>query len=400
MPYFRCSVISPDGKKRSIIKEAVDEQELVVSFNETDMVLVRCAAVEDSAILQFKKNFNRNIILEFTEIMASLLSSGLTIQDSAALCQSIAANPKTAWLSKNILLALQNGLPLHEALKMHAPSFSPLYQAMVKLGEQTGSVAAVFKRMTAYLRNEKKIRGKVGNVIWYPALVLSIAVIGSIGIMIFIIPRMMEIFTAFTAGANEDAAVGLAQMYRSIWLSVMLFIAGIALVIMVIMLRKNSERFLYLTDYFLLKMPVLGTFVKSIQTMDFSFAMEMLTGAGITIHTALGESAEIAGNRAYRKAIREVHAQIVKGESLSGAFGSRGEFPPYIATWIAVGERTGSVEAVFTQIREYFQGDVDIMSERLMGLMEPGLILLVGIIILFMIVQFVVPVFSLYGRLI
>jgi type II secretory pathway component PulF len=399
MAYYRCSIINPAGKKTTLIKEAASKQELVASFNDTDHILIKYVQVKDSSIIQSKKNYNRDIVLEFTEIMTSLLKSGLTIQDAISLCCSIAANPKTTWLCKSLLRALQNGLPLHEALKMHSPSFPPLYQSLIRLGEQTGSVAAVFQRMGAYLRNEKKIRGKIGNVMWYPALVLFIALAGGIGIITFILPRMAEIFSTFNVGTDQGAVMELTRVYRSIWVSVSIIIVIAVIIIGSILFRKYSARFAYLSDYLFLNMPLFGGFIKAIQTMDFSFAMEMLSGSGINVHTALKETAEVIRNRAYGKALIEVHSMLLKGEQLSMAFGLFKEFPPYIATWIAVGERTGTVEPVFTQIRAYFQEDVDRISERLMNLLEPCLILVVGIIVLTMILQFILPLFSLYGRL-
>jgi type II secretory pathway component PulF len=399
MAYFRCTIVTAAGKKTTLIKEASDEHELAASFNNTDHILVKYTPVADSAIIQSKKNYNRNIILEFTEIMTSLLKSGLTVQDAISMCASIAADHKTVWLSKSLLYALQSGLPLHEALKMHSPSFSSLYQSLVRLGEQTGSVAAVFQRMSIYLRNEKKIRGKIGNVIWYPLLVLCVAVAGSTGIIAFVMPRMAEIFSAFNAGTDQDAVMEMAGIYRSVWVSVTVFILIAAAVIGSVLLRKYSARFAYMLDYMFLKMPLFGGFIKAVQTMDFSFAMEMLTGAGINIHTALRETAAVIRNRAYGKALGEVHSMLLKGEQLSRAFSLFNEFPPYISTWIAVGERTGEVGPIFTQIRGYFQEDVDRMSERLMNLLEPCLILTVGIIVLIMILQFILPLFSLYGRL-
>jgi type II secretory pathway component PulF len=400
MPYYRCSIVTPAGKKTSLIKEAIDEQELIASFNDTEHILVKYLPVADTAIAHSKKNYNRDVVLEFTEIMTSLLKSGLPIQDAIALCCSIAVNHKTVWLCKSLLRALQNGLPLHEALKMHSPSFPALYQSLVRLGEKTGSVEAVFQRMSVYLRNEKKIRGKIGNVIWYPALVLCIAFAGSIGIIAFILPRMTEIYSAFRAGADEDAVLELANVYRSVWVSTSIILLIIIAVIGSLMLRRYSARFAYLTDYLFLNMPLFGGFVKAIQTMDFSFAMEMLTGSGINVHNALRETSAVVRNRAYGKALGEVYSMLLKGEQLSKAFGLYKEFPPYIVTWIAVGERTGSVEPVFTQIRAYFQEDVDRLSEKLMNLLEPCLILVVGTIVLIMVLQFLLPLFSLYGRLI
>ncbi|MDR2965503.1 MAG: type II secretion system F family protein [Treponema sp.] len=400
MPYYRCSIVTTSGKKSSIIKEASSEQELISSFNNTEHILIKYSHINEAAILRSKKNYNRNIVLEFTEIMTSLLKSGLTIQDAISMCCTVTANSKTEWLSKSILRALQNGLPLHEALKMHAPSFSPLYQSLVKLGEQTGSVAAVFQRLSMYLRNEKKIRGKVGNVLWYPVIILCVALGGSIGIITFILPRMAEIFEAFVAGSDQETVMEMARVYRSVWVtfSVFLFIAASA--VGAVFFRKFSAKFAYLTDYLLIRIPFFSGYIKSIQTMDFSFAMEMLTGAGINVHTALKETSSVVRNRAYARAISEVHTILLKGEQLSDAFSLFKEFPPYISTWIAVGERTGAVEPVFSQIREYFQSDVERMSERLMNLLEPCIILIVGILVLLMIVQFALPLFSLYGRLV
>ena len=400
MPFYRCSIVTAAGKKTTFIKEASDEYELAASFNNSDQILIAYTQVADSALARSKKNYKLDVILEFTEIMASLLKSGLTVQDAIALCSSIAAEPKTAWLCKSLHSALQSGMPLHAALKMHSPSFSVLYQSLVRLGEQTGSVLAVFQRMSVYLRNEKKIRGKISNVLWYPMLVLLAAFAGCAAIIAFIMPRMTDIYSAFTGGTDQDAAMELARIYRTMWISSSIFVLLLASVIGCLLLKKYSPRFAYLLDYMFLKMPLFGRFFKAIQTMDFSFAMEMLTGAGINIHTALHETASVVRNRAYAKAIGEVHSMLINGQPLSSSFSAFKEFPPYISTWIAVGERTGAVGPVFTQIREYFQDDVGRMSEKLMNLLEPCLIFVVGVIVLIMIMQFVVPLFSLYGRLI
>jgi len=400
MPFYRCTIVTTAGKKTTLIKDASDAYELAASFNNSDQTLVKYAQVADSAVMQTKKNYNLDVILEFTEIMTSLLKSGLTVQDAIALCSSIAAEPKTAWLCKSLHRALQGGIPLHAALKMHSPSFSILYQSLIKLGEQTGSVSAVFQRMSVYLRNEKKIRRKISSVLWYPMLVLFAAFTGCIAIIAFIMPRMTDIYSAFTGGTDQDAALELAGLYRSVWFSSSIFVFITLFVIGCVVLKKYSSRFAYLLDYMVLKVPLFGSFFKAIQTMDFSFAMEMLTGAGINIHTALNETASVVRNRAYGKAVTEVHSLLVNGQPFSSAFGAFKEFPPYISTWVAVGEKTGAVGAVFTQIREYFQEDVSRMSEKLMNLLEPCLILVVGIIVLIIIMQFVLPLFSLYGRLI
>jgi type II secretory pathway component PulF len=331
--------------------------------------------------------------------MATLLQSGLTIQAALELCKSIAANSKTAALSQAILSGLNRGMPLNQVLKMYASAFSPLYRSLIRLGEQTGSVAGVFARMGSYLQSEKRIRGKLANVIWYPVLVLCLAVVGCFGIIFYVMPRMAEIFSTFNVGTNANAALELGNIYRSLWVSLGIFIFLLAAAIFILVARKISESFALLTDSLLLSLPLLGPFIQSLQTLDFSFAMEMLTSSGITVSNALKESASVITNRAFSGAVLDVHYKLQRGEKLSTAFFGYKAFPEYIGTWVTVGEKTGAVELVFSQIRSFFQSDVEQGSERLMRMIEPVLTIVTGLIVLVLIIQFVLPIFSLYGRI-
>jgi type II secretory pathway component PulF len=338
-------------------------------------------------------SFNRDTLLEFTEILCALLKAGLTLQDSLELCGSV--SPGTAALSGELHRELLRGVPFHEALRRY-PSFPPLYQSLVRLGERTGSAAAALSRMGRYLRAEKMIRGRLMNALWYPLFILVSALAGCLGIMFYVMPRMTELFSAFNPSGGAAGEIG--GVYTSLKISLGLLCAAAAAVPGFMLLRRNNRAFALAADRILLSLPLAGSLAGSIQTLHLSFAVEMLTGAGISLGSALKESAAAAGNLAFRAAILEVYEELLRGGKLSRAFGANPVFPKYIETWIGVGERTGSVESVFTQIREYFQQRVDHSSERLTALIEPVLTLAAGLIVLVLIIQFVLPLFSLYGR--
>lgn len=289
---------------------------------------------------------------------------------------------------------LLRGVPFHEALKKYP--FPPLYQSMVRLGEKTGSAAAALSRMSRYLQAEKKIRGKLTNALWYPLFILASALAGCLGIMFYVMPRMTELFSAFNPGGGMPVEIG--GIYASLRISLGLLLAAAAAVPGFMLLRRKNRNFALAADRIFLGLPFIGSLAGSIQTLHLSFAVEMLTGAGITLGSALRESAAAAGNLAFRAAILEVYEELLRGGKLSRAFSSNPIFPAYIGTWIGVGERTGSVESVFTQIREYFQQRVDHSAESLTALIEPVLTLAAGLIVLVLIIQFVLPLFSLYGR--
>jgi type IV pilus assembly protein PilC len=400
MPHYRCLCQDAKGKKLEIIREAPAAEKLILSINETGSFLISYSLIDDEDLHKEKKHFSKDTIIEFTDIMSSLLVAGLSIQDSLELCASMSARSKTASLSRGLLRRVTQGAPFHQTLKIYGSSFSTLYQALITLAEKTGSASGVFSRLASYLRAEKKIRGKLENALWYPALILLAALIGCAAIIFYVMPRMTLIFSSFNINNTELFTIELSRIYRSLWVSGVFFIFLVACVFTAFFMKKKSDPFALLLDRCFLSLPVLGPFIRSIQTLTFAFAMEVLTGSGITVNNALKESAAVIGNRAYQQAVLNVHAALVRGEHLSKAFSRQKEFPPYISTWIAVGEKTGSVDKVFAQIRDYFQSDVDHGSERLMGMIEPALTLLIGIVILLLIVQFVLPVFSLYGRII
>ncbi|MDL2228717.1 type II secretion system F family protein [Treponema sp. OttesenSCG-928-L16] len=397
MPYYRCVAAGMDGGKYEIIKQAADARELAGSFGGSESFLVSYTPVEESLLYKTKKRFGEKTVLEFTEIMAALLKSGNTIQDSLSLCASM-TSPKTKKLCEGFLEGIRRGEAFHRVLRNYDSSFSPLYQTLVRLGEKTGSAAGVFERMSVYLRTERKMRRKISNALMYPALVLSAAFAGCIGIAVFILPRMAELFSAFEAGGAVPGEM--AGLYRLLWLSPLLLGIAAVLTAALLLVRKKSCRAASALDRLILTVPVIGSFLLSMHTLDFAFAMEMLTGAGITVTNALRESAAVVRNRAFRNALLDVYTSILAGTALSAAFMERRIFPAYIGTWVHVGERTGSVEAVFSRIRDFFQNDIEYNSERLMNLLEPALILLAGVIVLVLVVQFVLPLFSLYGAIV
>ena len=398
MPHYRCIVANQKGKKTDVIKEASSPRELAISFSDSGFFLLSYQVIEEAELLKTKKHYKRDTVLEFTEVMSALLKAGLTIQDALELCKSISTNEKVNQLSQALLKELTRGVPFHQALKVYSSSFSPLYRALIRLGEQTGSVINAFDRMAFYLGMQKKLQGKIGNALIYPVIIFVLAFLGCFGIILFVMPRMTEIFQAFNTGDNQ-INLEIDRIYRSLWISLSFFLVCFGLAIATIILRKKSPSFVLFSDQLALKTPFLGPFLKTMETLDFAFAMEMLTGAGITISNALKESASVAKNKSFSNAVLGVYAKLLNGEKLSTAFAAYSQFPLYVGTWIAVGEKTGSVEQTFSQIRSYFQGDLDHTSEKIMSLIEPGMILLVGIVVLILIIQFVLPVFSLYGRM-
>jgi type II secretory pathway component PulF len=150
----------------------------------------------------------------------------------------------------------------------------------------------------------------------------------------------------------------------------------------------------------LLQMPFLGSFLTALESLDFCFALELCSRAGMNIDASLKEAQSVLRNRAYNQAIGMVRTAIIAGKSLSEAFLSQPIFPLIIGKWISVGEQTGEAEMVFVQLKNFFEESVDTFTDRFLSNLEPVLMLLTGLIIMLLVLQFVLPLFSLYGVLI
>ena len=400
MPQYKCLLCDPDGKKMEIVREMPDENALIHSFSGSNSFLIRYQLLTDKKTVTIKKRFSKKAVIAFTDIISALLSSGLSVQVSLEMCLTISLDKNVKRLAQELYHSIIHGDSLYMALKMFPSSFSPLYRGLVRLGEKTGNAAAVFKRISQYLHKTQNTHDRTTNALLYPVFVLFMAIVGCIGLIIFIIPRISDMAAMFNTSNTEQFAKQIHSMYVTTGIFFSCIIGTTIAVAVILLVRKRSETFAEQIDTLLLRVPFIGSWIAQTQTLDFAFSMEMLTGSGIPIDDALQESVFSLSNRAFRKAVGNVYTKLLQGRSLSVAFLDTTVFPDYVGTWIAIGEKTGAVENVFSQIRIYFQAEVEKTSGASAALIEPILILLAGIFILGLIAVFILPIFSLLGTLV
>ena len=178
-----------------------------------------------------------------------------------------------------------------------------------------------------------------------------------------------------------------------------LLTVGAVLLISALRARKGGGAMAERIDSFLLRAPLLSSFLVQREILNFAFAMETLTASGVSVEEALSEGAGAVGNRALKKEILEIKERVLKGEHLSTAFAKSVFFPPRISRWVGIGERVGHVEKVFGQLRVYYQQEVEKWLNRLITLIEPVFIVALGIMIILFVILFIIPIFSLYGNI-
>jgi len=400
MPVFYCKVVDEKGKTAEFIRETSSEEILIreLSADRLFPIVIERAGTHQARAGR-KKRYPKNLIIEFTDTLAHLLSSGLIFKEALEVAQAIFQKGKINHLAATLLDKIKKGISFHDALEDFGTSFPPIYRGMVRVGEKVGSLEQAFRGLSLYLTEEKKLKEKLISSMMYPVMVLSVAFVGIFILILFILPRIKGIFTQL--GSQ------LPQRIESITHVLnFLIIAGVAcavflcvLFVAVYLIRKTRGGMAEKLDRLILRVPVLGHIKSLRESLNFLFAMETLTGAGFAVEDALLEAGNVVENRALRSGIFTVREKILRGEALSAAFMENTVFPERLSRWIHIGEKSGNIEKAFAQLRGYYQGEVERWSTRFMNLIEPVLILSVGVIIFLFIIFFVMPIFTIYGSL-
>ncbi|MDR2784749.1 MAG: type II secretion system F family protein [Treponema sp.] len=343
---------------------------------------------------------SKTTVLEFTEMMDLLLESGLSLRDALELlADDKGADGGAAFLAGGILDRIRGGVSFAQAVFSMKETFPPIYRSMIRVGDRAGSVERIFPRLGTYLRDQKKLREKTAAALAYPLLVLFLAVAGTIGLVFFVLPKMEAIFGSFGGGQTETIRGNIAAMETA-----MLCFSGFILFLIAAATAMKKLNVYFpdagrYFDYIVLRLPLIGGFFLSWESLNFSFAMEVLTSGGVSVEAALREAEAVVSNSAYREALREARVQVLNGVNLSRIFRGEKLFPPCLGRWIAIGESSGQTEKIFSQVRSYFQQEIDRLMNRFLLLIEPVLIALIGAVILFFVLAVVLPLFSVYGNI-
>lgn len=396
MAVFVCKVIDHEGRRQELQREAENQILLIRELTSKGLYPISCR--EMSISVETKRwRFKIPVIIEFTDTIAMMLNSGLSLKDALSISRTIFIKGKTALLMETISARLSRGDSLHSSLSGLNGSFPEVYLGLVKIGEKTGSLESIMKRLSSYLQDQKKLREKLLTSIMYPIMVLSLAIIGSFLSVFILFPKIRDIFLQLGPSVNTQMEKSMKIMSTTINVSVIFFILMVISVILFIIVRKRGGKSAQSIDKIVLKIPFLGQIAKEKELLNLNFALETLVGNGVPLEEALTEAQKVLGNNALKVDLASIKEKIIKGENLSDAFLEHPLFPKRLGQWIAIGERTGEVEKVFKQLKTYYQNELEKTAARFMTIIEPVLILVTGLIIIMIIIVFIIPIFTMYG---
>ena len=328
----------------------------------------------------------RKDLTVMTRQLATLLEAGLPLIRSLRTLERQAKNP----VMKKVLGAtadtVEEGSTFAEALSKHPKSFDKLYLNMVRAGEASGAMEVILNRLASFMEKAAQIAGKVKSAMIYPSVVLSIALLITTGLMIFIVPNFQKIFSELLEGGSLPGltlfVLKVSEVLREQILFVALGIVGVVILYKAINATKYGK---WGIDWVKYNMPLFGPIISRSAISRFSRTLGTLMAAGVPVLNSLIIVRDTAGNEVVSTAIQKVHDAVKEGEGIAVPLGATGIFPPMVISMVEVGEETGRLPEMLEKIANTYDEEVDNAVGALTSLIEPimivGLALIVGTIV-------------------
>jgi general secretion pathway protein F len=400
MSGYRFEALAPDGKIRRGVLESDSPRQARARLREQGMLPVEVEPIggkETTAARGLslgRRRLSASALALLTRQLATLLAAGLTVEQ--AMNALIEQSDKQT--ERQLLAAVRGdvlaGQPLARALGRHPGSFPPVYLTLVEAGERSGKLADVLARLADYTEDREQLRGKVGLAFVYPLLVTSVAVTVVTGLLVYVVPQVVQVFrnTNQALPLLTRALIALSDFLRGYggFLLVVLVAAafGARAALAVPSIREKWHRWL-------LRLPVFTPLYRGLNTARLASTLAILVGSRVPLLTALRAGAGVVSNLPMRRALEEAAEHVQQGSTLARALGASKLFPPLMVHMIASGEASGRLAEMLERTAEQQGRELERRVATFVALLEPLLILVMGGVVLVIVLAILLPIFEL-----
>jgi type IV pilus assembly protein PilC len=341
------------------------------------------------------KTISARDIAFFSRQIATMLKSGVPIVTSMEILAGGQKNPRMKSLINTIRADIESGSSLYEALSKHPVQFDELYRNLVRAGESAGVLETVLDTIATYKENIETLKGKIKKAMFYPAMVVAVAILVSSILLIWVVPQFEEVFKGFGADlpAFTKMIIAMSDFMISWWWLMLLGTVG--LVVAFIMLKKRSPAFAHFLDRTVLKVPVIGQIMHNAAIARFSRTLAVTFKAGVPLVEALDSVSGATGNMVYTEAVRRIRDDVAVGYQLNMAMKQTNLFPHMVIQMAAIGEEAGALDAMLFKVAEYYEQEVNNAVDALASLIEPLIMVFLGVIVGGMVIGMYLPIFKL-----
>ncbi len=392
---FAYKAKDPSGKLTEGMVEAPDEKAAIARLRGQRLAVTEIKAGGKPG-KQGKlggKIDNKDVVI-FSRQLSTLVSSGVPIVQGLTILSEQAENPNFKVVLNTLKTDIEAGLSIADGMKKHPNAFTELYVAMIRAGEVGGILDTILERLSAYLEANEALKSKVKSAMMYPAVVLSAAGLITIFLIVFVIPIFKDIFSSFGAELPfiTQLLIDISDFARS---SILYVIPPVGLAVWGAKKWAKTPAGEYKIDSIALKLPIIGILLKKVAIAKFSRTLGTLIKSGVPILQGLETVAKTAGNKVIEAAIDNSQKSIKEGGRISDPLKKANIFPPMVIQMISVGEETGGLDTMLTKIADFYDAEVDTAVKGLTSMIEPLIMIILGVVIGTIVVAMMLPMFSL-----
>ncbi len=342
------------------------------------------------------KGIKTKELVIFTRQFATMIDAGLPLVQCLDILATQHENPAFQKVLFDVKGSVEGGSTFADALQKHPKVFDSLFVNLVAAGEVGGILDTILNRLSAFMEKNEKIKGKVKGAMSYPVAVIAIALVIVSGLLIFIVPVFEEMFKDFgqSLPAPTQFIVTLSNIIKFSWYYVIAF--GFAFFMGIKQMRKTHKGRFFI-DKLLLKVPAFGDLLKKTAVARFSRTLGTMMASGVPILESLELVAKTAGNAVIEDAIMKARASLSEGKTLAEPLEETGVFPGMVTQMIAVGEQTGAMDTMLSKIADFYEDEVDVAVDTMTSLIEPMLMVFLGVVVGGLVISLYLPIFSIAG---
>jgi type IV pilus assembly protein PilC len=355
---------------------------------------VMVSKIKKQSFSRGRKITNKDLAL-FTRQLSTMLRAGVPLMQSFDIVGRGHANPSMARLMNDIRMDIETGTSLNQAFRKYPIYFDALFCNLVAAGEQAGILETLLDRLAMYQEKTLALKGKIKKALFYPVSIIMVAILVTAIIMIFVIPSFKNVFTSFGADlpAPTLLVIAMSDFLVKYWYIVFgLLFGGIYFLVQA---WRRSPKVQAIVDRSLLKLPVLGEMLQKASIARWSRTLATTFAAGVPLVEALDSVGPASGNYVYKEATKAIQTEVNVGTSLAQAMQNTGVFPTMAVQMTQIGEESGSLDSMLSKVADYFEREVDETVDALASLMEPMIMVILGVVIGGIVIAIYLPIFKL-----
>jgi len=394
MPAFTYTARALNGDLRTATIEAPNRDEVIAQLRKQRLNVVKIDEKKEADKKKKKggKISMRDIVI-FTRQFSTMINAGLPLVQALDILAKQSENQALKDVTMSVVFDVESGHTVADAFRKHPNAFSDLYVNMVAAGEAGGILDTILMRLATFMEKNDALVRKVKGAMIYPGVISSVAAIAISVLLIFVIPTFERMFASvgLALPLPTRVVIQMSKFLTGYWWAIIA--AGVGGFFLLKNYYASSDGKLVI-DRLMLKAPVLGDVLRKSSVSRFTRTLGTLIGSGVSILEGLEITAKTAGNRVISDAIMESRASIAGGETIAAPLQKSQVFPPMVISMIAVGEQTGGLDEMLSKIADFYDEEVDAAVSNLLSMMEPLMIVFLGVVVGGMVVAMYLPIFD------